>query len=207
MSNNPSLFLFETSNNRLTFEDLEPNIGITLFGYANQAKVGEEENYFVNDGDNVDLFVEVGGTANTYQWYNDDVAISGANNDNYSIINYNSATDEGIYTCQINNSIVTDLTLMCENKYVGNSMAVNNKEKLVLKVYPNPASGILNIETIANTESKIEITNICGITVCKNSNITSTNFKIDVADYSPGVYFVKMQSGNKVLTTKLLINN
>jgi hypothetical protein len=105
---------FEVQNNRLTFEDIEPNVSV-LTNYSPQAKVGTVQNYALHIGDNLDLSVTVGGTANTYQWYKDGNPISGATSDTNSITNYDPTTDAGVYYCLINNTIASDLTLQSEN--------------------------------------------------------------------------------------------
>ncbi|MCD4794877.1 MAG: leucine-rich repeat domain-containing protein [Bacteroidales bacterium] len=108
------------NSNKFTFEDIEPNIDVgDNFYYSPQAKIGNVEHYTPNAGDNLDLTVITGGTANTYQWYKDNVAISGAVSSTYSIINYNSGDDAGIYMCKIDNTIATALTLESRNIYIG----------------------------------------------------------------------------------------
>ena len=68
----------QIQNNKFTFKDIEPNIDVgDNFYYSPQAKVGSVEHYTPNTGDNLDLTVITGGTANTYQWYKDDVIIIG----------------------------------------------------------------------------------------------------------------------------------
>ena len=64
-----------------------------------------------------------------------------------------------------------------------------------LKLYPNPSNSILNIEfNSAVTEGAIEIFDILGKQVFKQS-ITSDNLtQIDVADWKTGLYIVKISS-------------
>ncbi|MBN1351134.1 hypothetical protein JXJ21_17065 [candidate division KSB1 bacterium] len=101
---------FYIQENRFTFEDIEPNIGIPSFLYSPQAKVGEVENITKTVGSSVTFSVTVGGTANQYQWFVDDYGILGATSSEYTIdpIDYNHA---GTYTCRISNTIATELTL------------------------------------------------------------------------------------------------
>ncbi len=128
------LYIF---NNKFTFEDIEPNIDVgNYFDYSPQAKVGSVEHYTPNAGDNLDLTVTVGGTANTYQWYKDDAAISGAVSSTYSIINYNSGDDAGIYMCKIDNTIAAELTLESRNIYVGTDVTT-----FEISATANPSQG------------------------------------------------------------------
>ncbi|MCP4412469.1 MAG: hypothetical protein GY808_07860, partial [Gammaproteobacteria bacterium] len=98
--------------NKLTFEDLEPNIGVPnqVFAYSPQDSVGISLDTTIQNGSSFLISVIIGGTANQYQWFKDNIAIPGATNTVYQII---SATqdDVGIYTCEITNTIATALTL------------------------------------------------------------------------------------------------
>ncbi|RLD54887.1 MAG: hypothetical protein DRJ01_17435, partial [Bacteroidetes bacterium] len=123
-------------DNKFTFEDIEPNINVgNYFHYSPQAKVGSVEHYTPNVGENVDLSVNVGGDHNTYQWYKDDVEISGAVNNIYTIANY-ALSDSGVYVCKISNTVATDLVLVSKNKYVGVDIQTFN-----ISVSVNPTDG------------------------------------------------------------------
>lgn len=115
-----NMYRLEIFNNKFTFEDIEPNVNVAIFfNYSPQAKVGSVEHYTPNSGDNLILEVTVGGTANTYQWYKNDTTILDATDSIYTITNYNSTNDAGVYMCKINNTIAAELTLESRNIYVG----------------------------------------------------------------------------------------
>ncbi len=97
-------------NNRFTFEDIEPNAGISGIIYSPQDSVGTALDTTVTTGEEVTFSVQVGGTANQYQWYKDQTAIAGATDAAYEIGSAVLA-DSGIYTCRISNTIAVDLTL------------------------------------------------------------------------------------------------
>ena len=123
-------------DNKFTFEDIEPNINVgNYFHYSPQAKVGSVEHYTPNVGSNVGLSVNVGGDHNTYQWYKNNVEISGAVNNTYTIANY-ALSDSGVYVCKISNTVATDLVLVSENKYVGVDIQSFN-----ISVSVNPTNG------------------------------------------------------------------
>ena len=120
LSSSASMYNLSIYNNKFTFEDIEPNVALGYcIHYSPQAKIGSVEHYTPNAGDNLDLSITTGGTANTYQWYKDDASISGATNSTYSITDYNSIDDAGVYMCKINNTIAVELTLETRNIYVG----------------------------------------------------------------------------------------
>ncbi|MFC1552951.1 immunoglobulin domain-containing protein, partial [Candidatus Latescibacterota bacterium] len=104
-------YLF-VENNQLTFEDIEPNIGVasTSFTYAPQDSVGEQQYITVDQGDSLTVSSLVGGENNQYQWKRNGNVITGATSGLYTIDSV-EFTDAGLYTCEINNTVATDLTL------------------------------------------------------------------------------------------------
>ncbi len=97
------LHIFKAKKNKLTFEDIEPNISINDFDYTEQdtllpIQVDLQGNSFT-------LTVIAKGDSNIYQWYRDDKAITGANQENYS----GNVISE--YYCKISNKIAKNLIL------------------------------------------------------------------------------------------------
>ena len=69
-------------------------------------------------------------------------------------------------------------------------------------LYPNPTSGILNITKEGNY--RITVVNAVGkIIVTKQANDNTT---IDLQNASEGIYFIRLQDGNKVETQRFIIN-
>jgi len=100
------------NNNKFTFEDIEPNIGVpsTSFGYAPQDSVGIEQTLTVALDSTCTINIAVGGDNNLYQWYLNGISISGANGSTYTISNAEMA-DYGEYHCVITNTVATELAL------------------------------------------------------------------------------------------------
>jgi hypothetical protein len=107
-----ALATLNISNNRFTFEDIEPNVGVpsSSFTYAPQDSVGSYETRVLTEGSSTTLTVTVGGTSNTYQWLKNGNAISGATS---AALTFSSlvAPDSGVYSCSIGNTLATALTL------------------------------------------------------------------------------------------------
>lgn len=85
----------------------------------------------------------------------------------------------------------------------GTVSGINDIQKSSVKLYPNPASDVLNI-SIENA-SELEIINASGQTV-ENIFIKDNNTSIDISHLKSGIYFVKVidKAGN-VGTQKLII--
>jgi len=107
-----SLALLRIQNNRFTFEDIEPNIGVpsTEFTYSPQDTVGTAQDTTKAPGSALTLSISIGGENNQYQWFKDSIAVPGAINSSFTIDPVDF-TDAGMYHCQITNTLATALTL------------------------------------------------------------------------------------------------
>lgn len=109
MSALPNLSVLDISNNLFTFEDIEPNVGVSGFVYAPQAEVNTQQAFVIYEGSDQLLSTEVGGTKNTYQWKQNAQNV-GINSPTH-LIQEAKSSDAGEYTCEISNELATDLTL------------------------------------------------------------------------------------------------
>jgi hypothetical protein len=79
---------------------------------------------------------------------------------------------------------------------------IDNKESLI-KIYPNPASNVLNIEAGANVQM-LTIMNTAGQMVYQNS-IEQGTTRIDINDYRSGVYILQIESEGQKITRKIVV--
>ncbi|MDY8138495.1 hypothetical protein [Aquimarina sp. 2201CG5-10] len=101
-------FVFNNIENE--FNNLKSKLG-TSFRYSPQAKVDETEIKSIISGQSITLSsTALTSTNNSYQWYKDGAAITGAVTKDLIIENA-SNSDAGVYHFTATNSIVTDLTL------------------------------------------------------------------------------------------------
>jgi hypothetical protein len=76
-----------------------------------------------------------------------------------------------------------------------------------VEIYPNPTNSILNIVLPQNfnfSNATMEIFNIDGKTIF-NRKLTSLFLQIDVEKINSGLYFVKIQNNEKLITKKVII--
>ena len=71
-----------------------------------------------------------------------------------------------------------------------------------LSVYPNPVVDEVNISA-ATSIDQVRVFDLVGRMV-KQATPSSSNFSLDVADLSKGVYMVQLKAGDKEATTKLI---
>ena len=69
-------------------------------------------------------------------------------------------------------------------------------------VYPNPVKDVLNVIS-AESIDMLRIYDLTG-KIVKQEAPNKSNFDLDVADLSKGVYLVKLNAGKKEVTTKLI---
>jgi hypothetical protein len=114
----------------------------------------------------------------------------------------NSITEK-YYSMQDDNPVTgTSYYRLRQTDYDGNSQIFNvipiTIQNDIIKIFPNPATGMLNIEfdCIQSENAEMFITDVMGETIInenynfkEGSNLT----KIDISNYSPGVYFVNIQ--------------
>ena len=91
-----------------------------------------------------------------------------------------------------------------DNLYVYRSATagVSDNAALNVSMYPNPASGVLNISA-ANTIEDASIYNVLGTKVM-SLNIDSNSEAIDVSGLSSGIYLIKYTIGDAVGTAKFI---
>jgi photosystem II stability/assembly factor-like uncharacterized protein len=87
------------------------------------------------------------------------------------------------------------------------SLSVKEFELDNISLFPNPASKEINLLWNRNEDVNIKIYNSIGklIYFAKNKNLINP-LNIDVSQYASGLYFVKINNANGVITKKLIVN-
>lgn len=87
-----------------------------------------------------------------------------------------------------------------------NTLSVGSKSISNFIMYPNPTSGILNINLNSFKNSvSLEIHNLVGQQVF-TTKLTKSNSRISVNNLSKGLYLVTVKTSNTLTTKKLIIN-
>ncbi|HEB62260.1 MAG TPA: T9SS type A sorting domain-containing protein [Bacteroidetes bacterium] len=76
---------------------------------------------------------------------------------------------------------------------------INNAE---VKIYPNPTSGVLYIETPVENDYLLKLYDINGKLI-KSQNINSGNYKLQLEHLNSGIYFIKISSKDRVIIKKI----
>jgi hypothetical protein len=72
-------------------------------------------------------------------------------------------------------------------------------------IYPNPSKGQFLVHFSSITPEYVKISNINGIEIYSDSNISADVLTINTMNYSPGIYFVQVKYKDIILTRKVLI--
>jgi hypothetical protein len=84
-----------------------------------------------------------------------------------------------------------------------NATSVNDLNDADFSVYPNPADDILNISADSPI-ADVKMMNLTGKVVLHRSMLSS-NERIDVSSYTPGIYFIVVENNGSVNTKKIII--
>ena len=69
-------------------------------------------------------------------------------------------------------------------------------------IFPNPANDVLNVKLSQQFE-RVDVTNMLGQVLYSNK-LTDTFFRINISSYASGVYFIRLQDENGMVTKKFL---
>ncbi|MFP9115006.1 T9SS type A sorting domain-containing protein [Flavobacterium sp. RHBU_3] len=84
----------------------------------------------------------------------------------------------------------------------GTPAAINSVKANTLSLYPNPASSVLTIKSADAMISQYSIFDVTGKVVLQNKVTAAQSTSINVANLSPGVYFVKTDNGTALKFVK-----
>ncbi|WP_294818968.1 choice-of-anchor tandem repeat GloVer-containing protein [uncultured Flavobacterium sp.] len=108
-----------------------------------------------------------------------------------------AVTDSGIYTCTMTNECGTIVTLPIQLT-VEACMGVGAHPALQgIKLYPNPAAGILNIQLPQN--AGFELQNVSAVNMLGQTVYSGRAHTIDTSGFAPGVYqlIISTDKGNR----------
>jgi hypothetical protein len=168
-------------------------------------------------------------TNGTYTFLTDDSGIGNPHikptTDKYEVETLNALLKRLIYQyitipeCDlVNNNLSTDTTsvevlvgvpkdsnAVDSTKIETSTPSTDNPEKLSIKCYPNPTSGILNIETFGKIE-ELFISDVSGKLMTRTEVKNQNNVTLDLSDYPNGTYYALcIYNTDKILKGKFII--
>jgi len=73
-----------------------------------------------------------------------------------------------------------------------------------INVYPNPSSGIFNVDALNNEKASLEVFNMLGESVFFVRNQQTNDYKVDITGQPSGIYFLKLVSHSKSSCFKII---
>ena len=206
------------------------NTGIT---YVDMAPEGSDATFSIEQGDTFDLNInyltEMEGLPYFYLLYVDHND-NGSFESGYELLGFAYTTLEnesitltvpesftpGTHNLRIRIAQGADLDI-CDQEWLAAGMvidekinilerattAVQNDESETLSVYPNPVTDFLQINHSAGSENSFKICDITGAEISSGTLQGST--RIDVRQWSKGVYFLTLISENKSIQERTII--
>jgi hypothetical protein len=203
------------NNNNFTFADLEQNNFIVpgTFIYSPQDSVRETIDTTVLAGSSLILHSKVEGTANLYLWNKNGVDIPGTT-DTTLVFSSITLADSGVYSCTINNTIVTGLTLYRKLTHVhvvdtttGILPYISVEDQFYCYLNPANRTLTLNYRFSGSKRTKSTIFNFQGQEVMRlyHGDIHERELVYDVSKLETGLYVVKVDSGTETFIRKVMI--
>ena len=90
------------------------------------------------------------------------------------------------------------------NITVSDISGINNIVKDFFKIYPNPASETIHIDIQDITSYDLQISDITG-KILFNQSVTGNKYAINISDYKPGIYIIRLENNKEILTKKIII--
>ncbi|WP_143592145.1 T9SS type A sorting domain-containing protein, partial [Tenacibaculum holothuriorum] len=217
----PNLKLLKIENNNFIFGDFEDQFNqynsLDTFTYSPQDKFDEESILTHEEGENITLtsFFASNPSSpnNSYQWYKDGNAISGATSANYMITDAKE-TDAGDYILKVNNSVVTNLELERNKLTVEISEKAGNEDLVFDKdvsLFPNPSQGAINLKINNNYSGKltVEVYDLLGKSILKkeyDKNGQDFIQRINFTNISNGIYLMKIKKDNGFVSRRIILS-
>jgi hypothetical protein len=80
------------------------------------------------------------------------------------------------------------------------------ENNLNLTAYPNPTTGIINVEYNSQTPVQFDVINMLGENVLSQNTNNHKNTTIDVSSLTKGLYFLQMTTDSKTTSLKFTLN-
>lgn len=134
--------------------------------------------------------------------------VSNTPNDGFEPVTFpNIATTNGRIMVEAADNIFFDVNNKKFTVTFNANLAVENSlDAGSVVIYPNPSTGVFQIETILETQGqvKISVTNMLGQVIKTDAFYNSDKYALDLTTQAAGVYFVQVQTQNGSLVRKIV---
>lgn len=136
------------------------------------------------------------GGANTYSWSNGNTTSSISVSPTIDVTYYYT-----VVGTDTNNCIATASQSLIVSKCTGFEKTFSDASQI--NVYPNPSTGVFNVELTSNATKDIQVIDLTGRIIYAEK--TSTNkLSLNLNAYPAGIYYLKVNAENAIKTIKLI---
>lgn len=159
---------------------------------------------------NVTYNLRVGTTSGSDNIFN---SMNDNTSNNRLVANSGNMTYANTFTCRLSESATMYASVQAiDNSYIASDFSNEVSFEYVgieefsarFNVFPNPSTGIINIDLENIQNAELEIYNSIGQTIYKNTEFTKT--QIDLSEYDEGIYFIKIKIDNNNYISKFVLN-
>jgi hypothetical protein len=145
----------------------------------------------------------ISSVAATYQWYRDSVMLAG------SITQVIEIIQDGNYTVEVTDNAgcsISSAVMLVNNLGIAN---INGAEDVL--IYPNPASGVLNIQINGLNGSgglTVKLSDAIGQVIIEKAMVNPSNnitIQLPVQSLASGVYLLQVQCNEHLVTRRVVI--
>lgn len=174
--------------------------------YSPQSKmVLQKKNYSISESIALSSQLTINGNTTNFTWKTKGETTLTSGTD-YSTTNgvttFLKAQTDSVY-CQMTNATFPSLTLSTTNIKVTDPTSVDNDLEQITKVYPNPISNQLWVES-EEMIKKVEIYTIVGTKVFEQDYNTCQKANINAAEFPKGLLIIKIYGVSSVMEKKIL---
>lgn len=134
------------------------------------------------------------------QWYLNGNPILGETNDT---VNYAEVGQNGGYTVLYTDANGCSAFSSASNVVIIFDVGVEEESPLSVKIYPNPSSGLINLDLIEGAD-QLMVTSLSGEVIWFENNLNSGINTLDLSDLADGTYLVRIVIGERIITKKLI---
>ena len=198
-SGTPSVFILRATafvNDYMKTTELLPAIMISDLQEMNDSMVLEGYNIYRKSTNNGSSFTRINANLLTVTQYYDTTVNADTTGYYYYVTSVYNLVSTNNFLCE---SAGTDTVFA--SWYVGMGEKKNNAR---LKVFPVPASNIINLQS-DKLITGVEIDDHLGCIRLAEGNLRENEYSFAIDKLSPGLYFLKVMTGEGIITRKILV--
>jgi len=118
-----------------------------------------------------------------------------------------SYTIPGYYDISLIASNDFGVNTYMETIYVDVISNISQTTEDYFEVYPNPSSGIFNIEQSSSTAKNIWVYDARGSLVVHHKNLWNKSLTIDLSEFDKGIYLLKVETEDKSFSKRIILSD